>query len=107
VEELRVTIDKTAEENLKYFPWHRFYEQFPNVKVLRTGGENNHGIARTLLEDHGGPDDLDFLPALEEIDLGKTSSTLESERGSQLAAFQPFASVREQAGCPVKVFFSP
>jgi hypothetical protein len=75
--------------------------------VLRTGGKNNHCIAPTLLQDDGEPDDLPFFPALEEIDLGENSSTLVSECESQLAAFQPFASVREQADCPVKVFFSP
>jgi hypothetical protein len=110
VEELFVTIDETTAhewENLKLVSWRRFYGQFRSVKVLRTGGESNWFIARSLLQNYEGPDDLAYLPALEEIDLGKTSLTSESERESQLAAFQPFASVRQQAGCPVKVFFSP
>ena len=61
----------------------------------------------TLHQDNGGPDDLGFLPALEEIDLGKNSSTDERERESQLAAFEPFISARQQASRPVKVFFGP
>jgi hypothetical protein len=43
---------------------------------------------------------------LEEIDLGKAPS-YESERGSQLAAFQPLVSSRQRAGRPIKVFFGP
>jgi hypothetical protein len=106
-EELRVTIDKMAEYILRFSSWPRFYEQFPNVKVFRTGGETNYCVARTLFQDHGGTDHGTFLPALEEIDLGKNSLTSDSGRRSQLETFRPFSSEREQAGCPVKVFFSP
>jgi hypothetical protein len=97
VEVLHVTINKS--ENIL---WRSFYQHYPKVKVLRTGGVNNHDIARTLHHDHGMLDDFAFLPALEEIDLGKKQLD-ESERGSQLAAFQPFVAARQQAGRPVKV----
>jgi hypothetical protein len=105
VEELRVT--KIAAED--YTLWRRFYQQFPSVKALRTEDTNNYCIARTLLQDHEEPDDgLTFLPALEEIELGKNpSSTHESQYGTELAAFQPFVTARQQAGRPVKVFFRP
>jgi hypothetical protein len=104
VKELRVIIDKIdVPENSHSIPWRRFYERVPSVKALRTEGVNNYSVARTLLQDHGEPDDLAFLPALEEIDLGKRP-LYRSER--QIAAFQPFVSARQQAGRPVKVFFS-
>jgi hypothetical protein len=104
VEDLSVSFYETAED---YIPWRRFYQQFPSVKALRTGGVYNYCIARTLHQDDGEPDDLAFLPALEEIDLGENSLSFEGEGGSQLAAFQPFVSARQQAGRPVKVFFGP
>ncbi|KAF8473650.1 hypothetical protein DFH94DRAFT_137259 [Russula ochroleuca] len=108
VEELRVTFDE-ADANVweDFIPWRRFLQQFSSVKALRTEGANNFYIARTLLQDHEEPGcDLAFLPALEEIELGKNSmSTPESQRGLELAAFEPFVSVRQQAGRPVKVFF--
>jgi len=107
VEELRVTVYKTE----FFLSWRGFYHQCHSVKVLRTGGIHNDFIARTLFQDHqdhGEPDDLAFLPALEEIDLGeKLKPFYESERRSQLAAFQPFVSARQRAGRPVKVFFRP
>jgi hypothetical protein len=107
VEELRVTFDKADADFWEDFiPWRRFLQQFPGVKVLRTEGANNYHIARTLLQDNEEPDgDLDFLPSLEEIELGTNSSlTPESQHGPELAAFEPFISVRQQAGRPVRVF---
>ena len=108
VEVLKVTFDKMAmadTDRVKDIMWRRFYQQFPSVKVLRTEGANNTDyIARTLHQDNRSPDDLGFLPALEEIDLGKNSSTDERERESQLAAFEPFVSARRQASRLVKVF---
>jgi hypothetical protein len=108
VEELHLVINyesANVSENLYFIPWRRFYQQFPSVKALR-GGINNHIIALTLLQNRGPrePDGLAFLPALEEIDLGKTPF-YESDRGLQLAAFQPFVFARQQAGRQVKVFF--
>jgi hypothetical protein len=105
VEELRVTF------NMEYvwvmedsFPWRTFLQQFPRLKAIRTEGSNDYHIARTLLQDHEEPDgDPTFLPALEEVELSKDSL---STRESDLAAFGPFVSARQQAGCPVKVFFS-
>jgi hypothetical protein len=110
VKELRVIIDGIDVQDHPYFiSWRRFYERVPSVKALRTGGVNNFSVARTLLRDHGKPDDLAFLPALEEIDLGKQvgkTRKLLHRYKHQLAAFQPFVSARQQAGRPVKVFFS-
>ncbi|KAH9994203.1 hypothetical protein BJV77DRAFT_1066840 [Russula vinacea] len=107
VEELRVTFNK---EDVRVWedsiPWRGFLQQFPRLKALRTEGANDYHIARTLLQDHEEPDDLALLPALEEIELSKGSLlSPESQRGSELAAFGPFVSARQQAGRPVKVFF--
>ena len=106
IEELRLTIASVVW--VDDILWRRFYQQFPSVKALRTEGANNaYWIARTLHQGHGEPGDLSFLPALEEIDLGRGSLTDESEQESQLACFEPFVSARQQAGRPVRVFFSP
>jgi len=44
-----------------------------------------------------------MLPALEEIELCMAPDITESQRASELAAFQPFVSARQQAGRPVKI----
>jgi hypothetical protein len=115
VEELRVTFEKISTSATfweGYIQWRRFYQQFPSVKALRTDGPNDLRIASTLLQAYKEPDDvLGFLPALEEIDLGKDpfwdcESELESRPRSRLAAFQPFVSARQQTGRPVKVIHS-
>ena len=57
-------------------------------------------FGRTLSEK---PDsDLGFLPVLTEIELSEDGL---DERAAVLASFQPFVNARQQAGCPVKVFF--
>jgi hypothetical protein len=112
VEELRVTFDEMR-ASVRFWvghtSWLRFYQQFPSVKVLRTEGPNDDYIEHTLLLAHEKPgDDPSFLPALEEIELGKNPLwDSEGQRESRLAGFQPFVSARQQAGRPVKVFFSP
>ena len=111
VEKLRVTFLRTASnfwENL--IPWREFLQHFPRLKEILTEGANNYCIARVLPQDLEDPDDneLAFLPALEEIELGiDLSLTDESQLGPELAAFQPFVSARQQTGRPVKVFLSP
>jgi hypothetical protein len=111
VEELSVTFCSTAVDFWgNFIPWGEFLQLFPSVKALRTEGGNTSCIARTLPRDHVEPadDDLPFLPALEEIELGENPFvTDESQREPELAAFQPFVSARQQAGRPVKVFFRP
>ena len=109
IEELRVAFDGIDVNHLGFIPWRRFLLQFPCVKALRTEGKNNYCIARALFQDlERLGDDLAFLPALEEIELGKDElRTDESQRRDQLAAFEPFVSARQQAGRTVKVFFSP
>ena len=84
-----------------YIPWSRFYQHFPSVKTLQV----HHPMARTLHQDYGEPDNPAFLPALEEIELYTCSMTDNIQPESQLAAFQPFVSARQQAGRSVKVFF--
>ena len=109
VEKLLISFDKTTAED--YVPWRWFFQQFPRVKILRTEGENNHCIARFLLQDYKKPDgNLALLPSLEEIELGKYPPALtiyEIQREPELAAFDPFVSARQQAGRPVKVFLAP
>ena len=106
VEEFRFTFDRkydpASDENL--IAWRRFIQQFLSVKAIRIRGVNNYSIARILLHrDHGNPGELLFLPVLEEIDLGAKPFGEECE--SQLAAFEPFISARQQAGLPINVFF--
>jgi hypothetical protein len=108
VEELRVTFDKmTAVLWENHFPWRGFLQHLPSVKALRKEGADNSCIARTSLQDHEKfDDDLSLLPALEEIELGTNPlSTDESQRGTELAAFQPFISARQRAGRSVNVIF--
>ena len=109
IEELQFTFDGTDAGDWDFIPWHRFFRQFPNVKALRTEGRNSYSIGRVLLPDLEGPEDYFALfPALEEIELGKDDlRTHESQRRDQLAVFEPFVTVRQQAGRTVKVFFSP
>jgi F-box-like len=107
-EELHVTFEGASTdvwENL--IPWRRFLQQFPCVKVLRTEGENNYCIARILLQGHEVPDDdVAFLPALEEIELEEIQEDSSSSQCEpELAALDAFISARQQAGCPVEVFF--
>jgi hypothetical protein len=83
-----------------YIPWSKFYQHFPSVKTLQV----THSMARTLRQDHGEPEDSAFFPALEEIELYACSLNDKTRPESQLAAFQPFVSARQQAGRPVKVF---
>jgi hypothetical protein len=105
VEELRIGFDITDEHLSENFvAWRRFLQQFRNVKTIQTEGADNYSMARILHQDHGKPDELSFLPVLEEIDLGQQPFE-ESQRGAELAAFEPFVSARQQAGRPVKVFF--
>jgi hypothetical protein len=106
VEELRVTFVSTAANVWEDFiPWREFLQHFPRLKAFRTEGAINCSIARALLRDHGEPNnDFAFLSALEELELGKNSS--DSPCGPELAAFEPIVSARQQAGCPIKVFFS-
>jgi hypothetical protein len=111
VEELRLTFDqkKAAEIWDKSIKWRRFLQQFPSVKALRTEGANSHYIARILLHGREEPgDDLAFLPALEEIEIGKDPLfTSERQTRSQLAAFRPFISARQRAVRPVNVSLIP
>jgi hypothetical protein len=126
MEDLRVTFDKTDADVLeRFFPWRRFFQQFPCVKALKTEGADDSFIARILLQSRRGPDDdLAFLPALEELELGRNlnpsftherqtksrrSAMLAYERQTRarMAAIQPFISARQQVGRPVKVSFRP
>ena len=111
VEDLRVTFDDPAVHVwMDNIPWRRFLRQFHNLKALRIEGVEVikvNWIARSLLQDYEElGDDLTFLPSLADIEIGKVPSPIdESQRGPELAAFQRFVSVRQQAGRPVKFSF--
>jgi hypothetical protein len=107
VEELRFTF-KWTRMGYGWETWRRFLQQFPSVKALRIEGATGSCIARIFRQDHEEPDDdLTFLPALEEIEVGKTpSSTCKRQTRSWMAPLRPFISARQQAGRPVKVFFN-
>ena len=110
-ENLLISFDETATE--EYVPWRWFLQRFPSVKTLQTMSPNNDSIALYLLQGHEEHDDnLVFLPALEEIELCKYpeanyDSSYEAHIKSQLAAFEPFVSARQQAGRPVNVVLGP
>ena len=112
VEELHFTFDREAaiySTNFggDYILWREFYQSFPNVKALRTkGAKNTQWMAQFFSQDHGEPVDLSLLPALEEIDLGKESLIHRNKRNSRLETFSQFVSARQEAGHPVKVFYS-
>ena len=108
IEELRVIFDWSAagaSDNVVL--WLMILKHFPSVRALRLEGTGYDYMARTLHQGHEGPNDLFLLPALEEIQLGNNFRFgCEFQREHQLAAFQPFVSTRQQAGCPVKSFSS-
>jgi hypothetical protein len=87
-----------------FVPWRRFFLQFPSLKGLRMYGTNNLRIATAFHQDHEGLN-LAFLPALEEIELcmGSIFPCPENQCASELAAFEPFVSARQQVGLPVKI----
>jgi hypothetical protein len=111
VKELYVTFD--GDEFWRtIIPWPKFYRHFPSVKALRTDRPNGLRISRTFPEESGRA--FDFLPALEEIEIERGTDTywnfgrnFESVRETQLAAFRPFVSARQQVGRPVNVFYPP
>lgn len=95
--------------------WRTFYQQFPGVKVFRIDGAlcfkrwricpDYDLIAPTFLrDDEGSGAALDFLPALEEIQLDQDPVS-ESQRETKLGVFRPFVLARQQAGRPVRIFF--
>ena len=107
VEELRIFLAaKVVESGIS---WHKFYQYFPNVKVIQTENTDPSRLAGTLLqgvENH--VDDLGFLPALEEIEVGPYKwGKHENQSESELAVFDPFISARQRVGRPVKVYFRP
>jgi hypothetical protein len=117
VEELCVKFGFAMMAAEDYLLWRRLYEQFPSVKVFRIDGamsikswvvnENYDFLAPTFLRDDEGPTAaLAFLPALEEIQLGKGMLwTQKSHSETKLAVFRPFVSARQQAGRPVRISF--
>ena len=113
VDELYITFNTTPVDlSEDYILWRRFYHHFPSVKALRTKDAYNiNCVARALCPDERKPVDLALFPALEEIDLGKRSlnymsKSLCSALQPLLLSFQKFVSARQQAGRPVKAFFS-
>jgi len=90
-------------------PWLGFLEKFHNVKTLRVGPGLVLDVGR-LLSQNSGKFVLDLLPALEEIGLilavGPEAKPIsDAKREGVLAAFKPFATARQQAGRPVKIFW--
>jgi hypothetical protein len=90
-------------------PWLGFLEKFHNVKTLRVGPGLVLDVGR-LLSQNSGKFVLDLLPALEEIGLGlavgpEVKPISDTKCEGVLAAFKPFATARQQAGRPVKIFW--
>ena len=117
VEELRVIFGFAMMAAEDYLLWRRLYGQFPGVKVIRIDGAlsikswvvnaDYNFLAPTFLRDDEEPAAaLAFLPALEEIQLGKGMPLApQSQSESKLKVFRPFVSARQQAGRPVKISF--
>ena len=115
VEELRVRFISSMMAAEDYMLWRTFYQQFPGVKVFRIDGAlcfkrwricpDYDLIAPTFLrDDEGSGAALDFLPALEEIQLDQDPVS-ESQRETKLGVFRPFVLARQQAGRPVRISF--
>jgi len=90
------------------FPLREFLRQFRSVKVLRLDPFVPE-VALSLQQDDGEV----LLPLLEEIELSArpiSRSTkgpdeeYQHRAATELAAFEPFVSTREQTGRPVNVF---
>jgi hypothetical protein len=80
-----------------HVPWRQFLLLFWSVKVLRVERGNILDLAYSLQPNVGA------LPELEEIELCADENIPEGELESELVAFQPFISARQQAGRPVRV----
>ena len=115
VEELRVRFSGGMMAAEDYMLWRRFYQQFPGVKVFRIDGamsikswvlyHDYDFLAPTFLREDEGPGAaLDFLPALEEIQLDQGRAS-DSQSETKLGVFRPFVSARQQAGHPVRISF--
>lgn len=99
IEELRVIYNwEAAGASDNVVPWHRILQHFLSVRTLRLEGARCDNISRVLRQDYGGSNNPVLLPALEEIQLGKSLRF-------GYWTFKPFVSARQQAGHPVKVFF--
>lgn len=99
IEELRVIFDwSVAGVSDNVVPWHSVLQHFLSVRTLRLEGTRCCFMARVLHQGHGGSNNLDLLPALEEIQLGNHSFIAYLD-------FQSFVSARQHAGRPVKVSF--
>jgi hypothetical protein len=86
-------------------PWRSFLELFCSIKILRLHRRIAVNIAHSLPQGLGEPEAV--LPSLEEIELRYfRSHVAEDQRRSDLAAFEPFVVTRQQAGIPVKIFWS-
>ena len=106
IQELYVITDDRSEN---FIPWRRFFLQFSSIKALRLEGTTQQRslVAAILLQEHEESNRA-LLPALEEIELSVgRRSIYEDQRVSELAAFEPFMSARQQGGSPVKIFWSP
>ncbi|KAF8491526.1 hypothetical protein F5888DRAFT_1736089 [Russula emetica] len=104
VEELYIAFQDGADKSEDVLPWRKYLLQFSSLKALRTHGTDFLRIASALHQDQGRSTNLILLPSLEDIELYMASYfTTETQRASELAAFQPFVSARQQAGRPVKI----
>ena len=106
VEELfLISFDKSSRPTT---PWRRFLELFHNVKILRLQHNVMFDIAHSLQQDQGVS--AAVLPSLEEIELRgwswSSESAVQDERRSAMEAFGPFMATLQQAGRPVKIFWS-
>ncbi|KAI0251464.1 hypothetical protein BJV78DRAFT_474326 [Lactifluus subvellereus] len=97
VQDLLITISRSFRDPTEY---HKFLEQFHNVKILRLRPGLVSDIMGSLQLDDGEPA-LDVLPALEEIDL-----VGEDQHAHTFGNLGPFVAARQRAGRPVKVFWN-
>jgi F-box-like len=88
--------------------WREFFEQLRNVKILRVQQSFVLDVARFLSQNCGEPPSH-LLPALEEIELRSAferyTRIYDKASGDVLSAFDPFITARQQAGCPVRIYW--
>jgi F-box-like len=89
--------------------WREFFEQLRNVKILRVQRNAMLDVAQ-FLSQNGGEPPSHLLPALEEIELRSAvpngARISDKEREDVHSAFDPFITARQQAGCPVRIYWN-
>ncbi|KAH9959144.1 hypothetical protein BGW80DRAFT_1464908 [Lactifluus volemus] len=89
--------------------WLDFFQQLQNVKIVKMQSGDLLDVAQFFMK-NGGEPPFRFLPALEEIELrplDRASALISNDAWEELlSTFSPFVAARQQAGCPVRIFWN-